>query len=488
MKRDTTKQDAKRLRQALVTDLQASADLVSLDWDQLTDKIEAKLGGSANEAQQVVSEHVVPVMSPSRYLATEMRDHATDMVSLDWDALADRIEASIADPVQDACSDDDEEGIGEEGAVWAPKTSELKPLPAQLAQEVPANDGSIFARPKRLAMWAMAAAALIFAGRQVSSNFVKNTTSVADRGATAANAASEFSIAGIDGTAWVQHARENGASAGEQRVRVGTPVRIGDRVRLEGNAVDLKSLQVGHEARLEQVDAQGHAAMTILPGAEVRAAIQLVQGAIATDSVESQDMVLFVGNTKVVSKGGSVRVARHGSRLRVQVRRGRILVGTSNAQGSALRTVEGAQMFDVDEATGASIPVELGEPSSVASSAAIAQSPDAVPNHAHPVPGAPKDAPKPKASNGNVVVPAVAPKDALSQGVAACIREKITKSDVKLTVQTTLSLTIVDGKVQFARFLPPLSSEAQECAAAKIYGTSGLENGSFTMPFTVTSE
>ncbi|HWL85446.1 MAG TPA: hypothetical protein VNO21_06570, partial [Polyangiaceae bacterium] len=79
--------------------------------------------------------------------------------------------------------------------------------------------------------------------------------------------------------------------------------------------------------------------------------------------------------------------------------------------------------------------------------------------------------------------PALPPEQAIASGVRACVASQLHEAQVRVTVSSTLSLKVAeDGSVYFARFNPPLSPEAQECASHVIYKTRFTHGGDVEIP------
>ena len=113
-----------------------------------------------------------------------------------------------------------------------------------------------------------------------------------------------------------------------------------------------------------------------------------------------------------------------------------------------------------------------------------------------PPPAAPGEAPSAPAATGPSVAPspsstAVEPIEpppadpvvSVREAVKACAVARVRRSDVKVTLATSVRLHVRDdGSVESARFEPPLMPALQQCAAEAIYKTRLLKTGDVVVP------
>ena len=75
---------------------------------------------------------------------------------------------------------------------------------------------------------------------------------------------------------------------------------------------------------------------------------------------------------------------------------------------------------------------------------------------------------------------------AISHAIETCVHDKLQPGDVRLTLESTLNLSVgEDGYVQAARFDPPLDPEVQKCAAGTIYRVRFARGGSQLVPISL---
>lgn len=252
--------------------------------------------------------------------------------------------------------------------------------------------------------------------------------------------------------------------------------------------------------------------------ATVKSADESLVLALHDGAIEAQVVPVPSGEAfavDVASGGKIVRVAVHGTHLRV-TRRGKhmvvdlsegvVSIGVPPRTGSTYGTLVTAPAhveLDVDDLdrsiridhAPASVrtPIPLGAHEAPAAAAAarnegpgaVAKPAPAPPAATQPV-AAKHDLPAPPKAPANVEAPkAIAPRDAIASAIRACAAAHNRPSEVHVSVSSTLKLKVApSGEVQSAVFDPPLQPEIQTCAAPVIYKTKFADGdtGMVTVP------
>lgn len=199
---------------------------------------------------------------------------------------------------------------------------------------------------------------------------------------------------------------------------------------------------------------------------------------------------------RVAVHGTHLRVYRSGSRVVVDLSEGVVSIGTPPRSGSTYGTLVTAPShveFDaadlehtlrVDHA-----PAAVREPITLVSHEGVTTGSNGA-ARAEALPTAPVDSaaaataprsvavvPRPASdpSRGETVakvesIPALPPREAIAAAVRACAAQRSRPENVRVTVSSTLRLKVSrGGDVETAQFDPPLLPEIQACAATSIY-------------------
>lgn len=252
--------------------------------------------------------------------------------------------------------------------------------------------------------------------------------------------------------------------------------------------------------------------------ASITAAGEALVLALDEGAIEAQVVPVPSGEAFAVDighEGKAVRVAVHGTHLRVTRRGGHVTVdltegviaiGTPPRTGTTLGTTVTAPAhveLDVADLAGSiridhtpsaiRAPIPLGNhevvvaaPKDTAVALAAPSTPpkEAAPAATHVAPPHPVDPgvvppPAPK--------PVLPPREAIAQAVRDCAATKARASDVRVTITSSLRLKVgPGGAVESAQFDPPLLPEVQTCAAPGIYAQKlEGEQGVVTVPIVV---
>jgi hypothetical protein len=196
---------------------------------------------------------------------------------------------------------------------------------------------------------------------------------------------------------------------------------------------------------------------------------------------------------RVAVHGTHLRVARVDSRVVVDLTEGVISIGRPPRSGSTFGSVISAPAhIELDVRDLDSIRVDR-TPSAVRAAADVtAPSERRVELDPPPAPAAPGETPTTPAATGAVAAPtppssaAAEPLEAppadptvsVREAVRACAVARVRRSDVKVTLATSVRLHVRDdGSVESARFEPPLMPALQQCAAEAIYKARLLKTG-----------
>lgn len=200
------------------------------------------------------------------------------------------------------------------------------------------------------------------------------------------------------------------------------------------------------------------------------------------------DVITKKGIVRVAVHGTHLRVSRAGDRVIVDLTEGVIAIGAPPSQGLTTgTTVTAPAHIELDATdlgslkvahTDVRAPVQLGEHVVVLAPAPAETEP--APITLVPTPS-PKPAPEVEAPK--VVI---APRDAIINAVRECATKHAPSthaSEVRVSVTSSLELTVgADGMPTLAKFTPPLQAEVQTCAAETIYKTKLDETGKVNVP------
>jgi hypothetical protein len=226
--------------------------------------------------------------------------------------------------------------------------------------------------------------------------------------------------------------------------------------------------------------------------------VRLERGALEADVVKVAAGEAFgvdIASTSTASSRPVARVAVHGTHLRVEragdhvvvdLTEGVVAVGRAPRSGMTvgrLVTAPAHVEFDVADPEG-SLRVDH-ELAHVRAAAAVKPPSPAVASQSLPDDEHPEQSPTTPAARLNPAVPSASqvavapagssplpPKEHIITAVQACIASRVQPGRVKVFVSSKLTLRIAaGGRVEIARFEPPLDPEVQTCAAATIYET-----------------
>lgn len=197
------------------------------------------------------------------------------------------------------------------------------------------------------------------------------------------------------------------------------------------------------------------------------------------------DVITKTGIVRVAVHGTHLRVSRAGDRVIVDLTEGVIAIGVPPARGITTgTTVTAPAHVELDandlasmkvEHTNVRPPIQLGDHVVVM---APAPAETVTPSHV-----AFQPTPKPLARPEEPKV-VVAPRDQIINAVRACaVTHAKANSEMRVSVTSSLELTVgADGMPTLAKFTPPLPAEVQSCAAETIYKTKLEETGKVSVP------
>jgi hypothetical protein len=417
-------------------------------------------------------------------LVGEARDHLhadVDDLGIDWAALEKKIEQKI-----DMSSAADAEVA--KPSVNKPKLEVLEGGRTTEAQTAAKTIQPTTRRSPWLLVSGLAAAAalLVFAKNSLVSQPTNMANNVVETPPVTGGPV-QLAVTSVQGSL------ENQRGTALSKLGAGDKVQAGDRLVLQGQTAafsvseSVNKRRVGEVVLTANAALRGELAVDALTGESL--GLSLVDGQVATDS--EKEVVLVVGKTRVQSQGSSMRVARHGKRLRVELRRGSFSV-KKNDSTDAARVIAGAQLLDLDSETGATLPIELGqnEGTNGTNAASLVLAKEGKRNEPA-APEAPKSkpeerTPEPGAVRPLDVLPKADPKAQLTAAIRQCVLSNLPSTEVHVSVKSTLHISVdAQQHVTSARFSPPLSPEAQACAAKHVFATEGLAVGESTLPVVI---
>ena len=307
---------------------------------------------------------------------------------------------------------------------------------------------------------------------------------------------------------------------GGQQATAGRVLRAGDLLEAEGARAVLERprkvtwlLEAGNTAEAAsparaRVKSAGESLVLGLEDGAIEAQVTPVPSgeAFAVDIASGTSLV------RVAVHGTHLRVSRSGSRVVVDLTEGVVSIGTPSRTGSTYGTLVTAPShveFDaadlehtlrVDHA-----PAAIRTPVALVSHEAFAaanapfrseQAPAPPVDTAAPVPPStvPRPVPGQRVATDLLPIdttakpetrPALPAREAIAAAVRACAAQRSRPENVRVTVSSSLKLTIArGGEVETAQFDPPLLPDIQACAATAIYKAT-LEDaagGTVTIP------
>lgn len=267
-----------------------------------------------------------------------------------------------------------------------------------------------------------------------------------------------------------------------QNAALGASLKPGDSFELRGRRAVFDSPQTAKF----MFDGQGTRGRVLKEGASI--ALSLEDGAVEAEVIPGSDaggskerFAVELGRARVSVRGTHLRVARSGRKVTVDLTRGSIAVGREVVSAPAHVELDAEDAnaividrFNVRPAESFDEVVAAVIPAAPAAGSAKEQ-----PRGPGPMPAAPSF-PAPRLVPTAVAVP-VDPKVRLEAAVRQCmLSHGFTDSSpsAHLSLSTTLQMQVSDdGKVQSARFSPPLPPKAQECASVAVYGTHFASGG-----------
>jgi ferric-dicitrate binding protein FerR (iron transport regulator) len=341
----------------------------------------------------------------------------------------------------------------------------------------------------------------------------------------AAGMAAAVTIAMVGGRGGESHLLE-GARPSPARASVATVLSAGAVVGGSQAAAGAE-LHVGDaiEARESvRAEAPGKAWLLLEGGSHTRVAeqrsplvLELEVGALEADVVpvaEGEAFAVDVGGVRVAVHGTHLRVARNGDRVTVDLSEGVVSVGPAPRRGSTLGPLVTAPAhleFSIADPAGTlsvshdpgsvrtpvalranaqPTPIVAVSPPAVTHSETAHASPPAatVVARVEPHPPAPAVGEPSAASAAPPPLPAVDPdaEATLAAAVRACMPSRSGTENVTLSMNTTLHLELEDsGMVRSARFDPPVAVAVNECSAPTIYKTRFGRTGTVAVPIGV---
>lgn len=243
--------------------------------------------------------------------------------------------------------------------------------------------------------------------------------------------------------------------------------------------------------------------LRIVSGAPI--ILRLEEGAVEADVVPvaaGEAFAIDVGDMRVAVHGTHLRVAKNGSRATVDLTQGVVSIGSPPRRGStygALFIAPAHIEFSVEPVMGDHGPeatqqgvreaLDLGaivNASLPAASVALGAGSAATAHPRPPVviaPAGPLRLVSPPDAASSAAPETADPEGALAAAVRACAANAIHPTNVSVTLESNLLLTVGDdGLVRMARFDPPLSPEIQTCASSAIYKAHFAHPGAKTIP------
>lgn len=301
----------------------------------------------------------------------------------------------------------------------------------------------------------------------------------------------------------VQREEASALTSGELRIDgaplgPGQVVRAGDALSVtNGRAVLERAKAVSWlvetadtepaRARVSSAGQQGEGPAKPLVIALEHGAIEAQVTPVKAGEAFAVDVAAKTGTVRIAVHGTHLRVARAGDRVVVDLTEGVIAIGAPPAAGVTSGTsVTAPAHVELDandlgtlrvQRTSVRPPVQLGDHVVVMEEApSEAAGPALVASAAPVVPKTPLKAEAPK--------PAVPPREAIVAAVRQCAaKHSKTGGEVRVSVTSELSLTVgSDGMPKLAQFTPPLPPDVQACAAETIYKTKLDETGAVSVP------
>lgn len=258
-----------------------------------------------------------------------------------------------------------------------------------------------------------------------------------------------------------------------QQASLGASLKPGDTFDLRGRRAVFDSPSTAKF----MLDGAGTRGRVLREGGSI--ALSLEDGAVEAEVIPSSDggskerFSVELGRARVSVRGTHLRVARTGRKVTVDLTRGSIAVGrefvsapahveldTEDANAIVIDRLNVRPAESFDEVVAAVVPAPQ----------ASAAKNDTRPA---PLPGGPA-LPAPRAVPSAAAAP-VDPKVRLEAAVRRCMLDHgfpDSSPAAHLSITTNLQMQVGDdGKVQSARFSPPLPPKAQECASVAVYGT-----------------
>lgn len=368
------------------------------------------------------------------------------------------------------------------------RVEEEKKSPARASQE---RDGR-FAKDKLVGLFAVtmaAAAAVALVVREPAPNApVVSVAEAAPAGSLLSTEGSgEVRIGGKVAAAGHAIVAGDGLETQGARAFLERPKKVSWLLEHESGTARARVKAAGETLVLDLADGAIEAQVTPVPSGE----------AFAVDVATETSLV------RVAVHGTHLRVTRHGSRVVVDLSEGVVSIGTPPRSGSTYGTLvtapahveldanDVAHTLRIDHTPSAvRVPIPLG-PGRVASNGTPSE---ATPPAADPSPTAGAVAARPTPSPSNKTIASakpIPPREAIVEAVKTCAASLVKGGNVTVTVNSTLALTVgAAGEVTAARFDPPLAPEVQACAAAAIYKVKLVDepDTNVSLPITYTTK
>lgn len=289
-------------------------------------------------------------------------------------------------------------------------------------------------------------------------------------GALAVAAAAGLWLAGARAHPSVAPAPTSRIEAPAPSQRDGDVLALGSRVEAGAHEVS-----VAHAGRATWTLAPNSSA--ILAGRDERITVRLEQGQVLSRVVPNPKPETFVveaAGARIAVHGTVFSVALAGGHVLVQVREGVVAVGALGSSPAFLLKAPASGEFAADGRSGSINGRPVSDNGRLRSDNDAPQpEPERAPPHALSAP-APTSQLAPVASGEVPVEPSINDIEAgiarIVDATSDCFARHTQSADgVQITVHTALSLEILDsGAVDAVDFQPPLSPDAEACAAASI--------------------
>lgn len=313
--------------------------------------------------------------------------------------------------------------------------------------------------------------------------------------------------------AWLRSATGE-VQVGDRRLEEGQPLHEGDEATLLGRGTLATFERPGRVLWAVSPSGDGDGARALLTDAGDRLTVALREGSVEASVAPvprgeafAVDVSSPAGTVRVAVHGTHLRVARDGDRVTVDLTEGVIAIGRPPRSGDTTGTsVAAPAHVELDLADPVRTLSIDREPAHVRPALAFSVAPRPVgETAARPSETTPprfaqgREAPakhaQPAADTTSAAVGSSAPaapvpsagRSEIVAAVAGCAKATRSQSDVAVTIASTLHLRVdQNGSVSAARFEPPLAPAVQTCAAKTIYRLTLEERGAVAIPLRFT--